>query len=123
LDNKINSIGIFKIKMPSVKQFSGEKSKLKGFLTQIKLKIRYKGMKLPIVINQVAYIGLFLAGRVLEWFELYLIEYKANSLTTRNQEIKYMFLLWERFVNRLTQIYRDLKAEAIVEYKLQELTQ
>jgi hypothetical protein len=33
LDNKINSIGIFKVKMPSIKQFSGEKIKFKGFLT------------------------------------------------------------------------------------------
>jgi hypothetical protein len=33
LDNKINSIEIFKVKMPSIKRFSGEKVKLKGFLT------------------------------------------------------------------------------------------
>jgi hypothetical protein len=33
LNNKINSIGIFKVKMPSIKRFSGEKVKLKGFLT------------------------------------------------------------------------------------------
>jgi hypothetical protein len=33
LDNKINSIGISKIKMPLIKRFSGEKIKLKGFLT------------------------------------------------------------------------------------------
>jgi hypothetical protein len=33
LDNKINSIGISKVKMPSIKRFSGEKVELKGFLT------------------------------------------------------------------------------------------
>jgi hypothetical protein len=33
LDNKINSIGMFKVKMPSIKRFSREKAKLKGFLT------------------------------------------------------------------------------------------
>jgi hypothetical protein len=43
-----------------VKWFSGERVKLKGFLTQIRLKIRYKGQKLPIVVDQVAYTGLFL---------------------------------------------------------------
>jgi hypothetical protein len=32
LNNKINSIGIFKVKIPSIKRFSGEKVKLKGFL-------------------------------------------------------------------------------------------
>jgi hypothetical protein len=62
LDDKINNIEISKVKIPSIKRFSGEKAKLKGFLTQMKLKIRHKGQKLPIVIDQVAYIGLFLAG-------------------------------------------------------------
>jgi hypothetical protein len=62
LNDKINSIEISKVKMPSIKRFSGEKVKLKGFLTQMKLKIKYKGVKLPIVIDQVAYIRLFLAG-------------------------------------------------------------
>jgi hypothetical protein len=33
LDKKINNIGMLKIKMPSIKRFSGEKAKLKGFLT------------------------------------------------------------------------------------------
>jgi hypothetical protein len=33
LNNKINSIGISKVKMLSIKRFSGEKVKFKGFLT------------------------------------------------------------------------------------------
>jgi hypothetical protein len=33
LNNKINSIGMSKVKIPSIKKFSGEKVKLKGFLT------------------------------------------------------------------------------------------
>ena len=33
LKNKIAEIGISKIKMPLIKRFSGEKVKLKGFLT------------------------------------------------------------------------------------------
>jgi hypothetical protein len=33
LNNKINSIGISKVKMPSIKRFNREKVKLKGFLT------------------------------------------------------------------------------------------
>ena len=51
LENKITELGIFKVKMPSIKRFSSEKAKFKGFLTQIKLKIRHKGVKLPIVVN------------------------------------------------------------------------
>ena len=42
-------MGVLKIKMPSIKRFSSKKSKLKGFLTQIRLKIRNKGARLLIV--------------------------------------------------------------------------
>ena len=52
--------------MLSVEYFLGEAYKLRGFLMQIKIKITNKGLRLPIVIKQVAYIGLFLSGRVLE---------------------------------------------------------
>ena len=89
----------------------------------MKLKIRYKGQKLPIVVNQVAYTGLFLAGQTLKWFKLYLVKYKANSLTTKNNKVRYIYLIQKGFVNRLTQIYGDLKVKAIAEYRLQELTQ
>ena len=33
LENKIAELGIFKVKMPSIKRFNGKKAKLKGFLT------------------------------------------------------------------------------------------
>ena len=33
LENKISEIGIFKVKMLSIKKFSGKKAKLKEFLT------------------------------------------------------------------------------------------
>ena len=33
LENKINEMGITKVKMPLVKKFSSKKAKLKGFLT------------------------------------------------------------------------------------------
>ena len=52
--------------MLSVKYFLGEAYKLKEFLTQIKIKITNKGLGLLTVIKQVAYIGLFLTGKVLE---------------------------------------------------------
>ena len=52
--------------MPLVKYYLGEAYKLRGFLTQIKIKIINKGLGLLIVIKQVADTGLFLMGRVLE---------------------------------------------------------
>ena len=57
--------------MPLVKYYLGEAYKLKKFLTQIKIKITNKGLGLPIVIKQIAYTGLFLLGRALEWFKPY----------------------------------------------------
>ena len=60
--------------MPSVKYYLGEVYKLRGFLTQIKIKITNKGLRLLIVIKQVAYTGLFLIEGVLEWFKPYFTE-------------------------------------------------
>ena len=57
--------------MPLVKYFLGEAYKLKGFLTQIKIKITNKRPGLLMAIKQVTYAGLFLIKRVLEWFKPY----------------------------------------------------
>ena len=52
--------------MLSVEHFLGEAYKLRGFLTQIKIKITNKGLGLPTAIEQIVYTGLFLTERVLE---------------------------------------------------------
>ena len=39
------------------------------------LKLRYKGLKIAILVDAVVYVGMFLIGKALEWFKLYLIEY------------------------------------------------
>ena len=52
--------------MLSVKCFLGKVYKLRGFLTQIKIKITNKGLGLLIAIKQVAYAELFLLRRVLK---------------------------------------------------------
>jgi hypothetical protein len=70
------------IKMLLAKYFLGVAYKLKGFLTQIK--ITNKGLGLLIAIKQIAYIGLFLTKRVLEWFKLYFIKVQLNGLNTTN---------------------------------------
>ena len=51
--------------MLSVKQFLEEAYKLRGFFTQIKIKITNNGLGLPTAIKQVTYIKLFLTKRVL----------------------------------------------------------
>ena len=44
-------------------------------------------------IKQVAYAGLFLIERVLEWFKPYFIKIQLNGLNTTNIETQYMFLI------------------------------
>ena len=85
--------------MPLIKYFLGEIYKLKGFLTQIKIKITNKGPELPTAMEQVAYMGLFLTKMVLEWFKPYLTEVQLNGLNTTNIEARYMFSTQEGFAN------------------------
>ena len=72
--------------MPLIKYFLGEAYKLKGFLTQIKIKITNKGLRLLIVMEQIAYTGLFLSGRALKWFKPYLTKIQLNRISTTNIE-------------------------------------
>ena len=58
-------------------------------------------MKFVTPMDQVVYIGLFLTGKALKWFKPYLTEIQTNKLTMMNQEVRYMFLSWEGFANRL----------------------
>ena len=68
--------------------------------------------------DQVIYIGLFLIGRALKQFKPYLTKIQINSITSTNLEVKYMFLSWGGFIERLIQIFGDLEATTIVEKKL-----
>ena len=70
--------------MLSVKYFIGELYKLKGFFIQVKIKITNKSLGLPTSIKQMAYTGLFLLGRVLEWFKPYFTKIQKNGLNTTN---------------------------------------
>ena len=54
---------------------------------QIKIKITNKGLGLLTAIKQVAYIGLFLTRRALEWFEPYFTKVQLNGLNTTNVEV------------------------------------
>ena len=58
----------------------------------MRLKLYNKGHKVLIQAEAVAYIGLFLTGKVWEWFELYIIEYQDNRTNITNKEVWYMFL-------------------------------
>ncbi len=91
LDNKINGIGLLKVKLPSIKWFDGTRLKLKGFLLQMRFKVMQEKDKMGILMDQVMYTKLFLMGRALKWFEPYLMEIQTNGITTLNQEVRYMF--------------------------------
>ena len=54
---------------------------------QIKIKITNEGLGLLTAIKQVAYIGLFLTKRVLEWFKPYFTKIQLNGLNTTNIEV------------------------------------
>jgi len=39
------------------------------------MKVQSKGVKLLILVNSIVYIGLFLTGEPLKWFEFYFLEF------------------------------------------------
>ena len=67
--------------------------------------------------------GLFLLGRVLEWFKPYFTKIQENGLTTINYKVRYMFLLQEGFCKRMIQIFSSPKEELIAKDKLEIIQQ
>jgi len=61
--------------MPLIEQFNGTKSKLKGFFIQIWMKVQSEGLKLLILVDIVAYVGLFLIREPLKWVKPYFLEF------------------------------------------------
>jgi len=51
------------VKMPSIEKFNSNQLKLKGFLTQIKIRIDNKGLKLATPFDKVIYAGMHLIGK------------------------------------------------------------
>ena len=107
--------------MLAVKRFNRIRLKLKGFLAQIRLKLHNKGYKVLTQAEAVAYIGLFLTGRVLKWFKPYIIEYQNNRANTTNKKVQYIFTQQDAFTAKLIQIYGDLKAKVTVKQKIHTL--
>jgi len=55
------------------------------------MQINNKGLRLPTPIERIAYTGMSLTGKPLEWFQFYLTETQVNRITSTNNKIKYMF--------------------------------
>ena len=51
LNNKVNEIGMTKVKLLSIECFDGTRLKLKGFLLQIRFKITQENIKIVIPID------------------------------------------------------------------------
>ena len=51
LDNKVNEIGMTKVKLPSIERFDGTRLKLKGFLLQIKFKVMQESLKIKTLMD------------------------------------------------------------------------
>ena len=49
-----------KVKLLEVERFNRVQGKLKGYFTQMSLKLRYKGHKIIIPLNAVTYTGIYL---------------------------------------------------------------
>ena len=80
-----------------------------------------KGLGLLTVIKQIAYIGLFLMGRVLKQFKPYLTKIQLNRISTINIKVQYIFLTQDRFANQLKQIFRSLEEELVTKDKLKNI--
>jgi len=93
IKEQLNTQKYYSVKMPLIKKFNRNQLKLKGFLTQIKIRIDNERLKLATSFNKIIYAGMHLTGKPLKWFQLYLLKTQTNEVTTINKKVRYIFSL------------------------------
>ena len=123
LSNKLQKIGMQKIKISTIKHFNKTRSKLKEFLTQIRLKLQNKKTKFIMPGDTIAYTKLFLTRRALKWFKPYLTKYQNNRVIITHLKTRFIFTKSDTFTEKLTQMYGNPNQKAIVKQQLKVLIQ
>lgn len=109
------------VKVKTLEPFDGQRSKLRGFLTQLELYFRVNRGKIEADSNKVYFISTYLTDRAFNWFELFIREYYEKAEKNQNNKIKEIFAFFDVFKRYLKQTFGDIDATRNVEQELWRL--
>jgi len=116
-------IGVKPPKVALPDTFSGERSKLKAFLVQLELYMRFNQATLRNEADKILFASTYLRGGAFEWFEPFVTDYVENDEDDREADTVAIFDSWEAFKERIKMVYGDVDETRTAERQLHRLRQ
>ena len=110
-----------KLKIKEPDAFKGEQDKLKAFITQSELYLKYN--KVKVECDKILTIATYLKGDAFKWFKPRIQDFLDYDKSDQDRETVHIFKDYNNFVAKLRGIYGDINEEQTAERKLQNLYQ
>jgi hypothetical protein len=117
------------LKVSTPDTYSGERSKLKGFLIQVDLYLTFNSTRFNSETERVLWVVSLLRGDALNWIEGFVIDYmhKTNErgqiMKDMREETKALFRTYKGFIDKITATFGAVDEEKQAERAIQTLRQ
>lgn len=120
-EKRTTSINHVKYSVPDF--YHGERNKLQAFITQTDLYIQGNAEMLVKLWKRVLFIGFYLKGLVLSWFDSIVQNYLTNNSSTKKIKTKELFTNYNEFKKEFKRQFGRIDVEQTTERKIQSLKQ
>ena len=120
IENQTHAAGV---KVPAPEKLDGTKTKVRPFLTQMRLFLRVNQRVFQLAKDQVLATGMYMKGDALEWFQPYMDEVMNVPEAQWKDETSTMFASFESFAQKLENVFGEVDEQRSAERKLQRLRQ
>ena len=125
---------VVRVKMPLPDNYNRSWTKLKAFIMQAELYIRFNQVMFANEPQKVLWAASFMRGRAFEWIQTFMEDHLSNlpiaglnrevvQRDTRDNKTKILFLLWNNFKKKICRMFGDIDEEHIAERALDGLRQ
>lgn len=111
------------VKLPKAEPFDGTRTKLRGFLTQMRMHLDVNRQRLTDEESKVIFVSTHLRGQAWDWFEVHIREYYEKPRDEWNATTHGIFTSYSNFVAYLTKMFGEINATVTAERKLASLRQ
>ena len=111
------------VKLPKAEPFDGTRTKLRGFLTQMRMHLHVNQQRLTDEESKVIFVSTHLRGQAWDWFEIHIREYYEKPRADWGTATTDIFASYSNFVAYLNKMFGEINATANAEKKLTTIRQ
>ncbi len=112
-----------KIKISTLNLYHNDQNKLKAYLVQIELYIKWYSSQFKFIENKVLFAFIYLRNNAFTWFHHYLTNYLQKKSEKREEEINMIFRDFQTFEKRLRRVFENIDKKCTAEHQLYNLRQ